>query len=76
MTGNHVRGICMRCGKKTALNALRKEWTGLKVCVDCFDHRHPLDSLRAIPDQQAVRDPSPEPADYELSTNEVTPSSL
>lgn len=76
MTGSHVRGICMRCGYERPLIKLRKEWTGLKVCAECYDVRHPLDSLRGIPDEQAVKDPSPEPADYFLSTNEVTPSSL
>jgi ribosome-binding protein aMBF1 (putative translation factor) len=76
MTGNHVRGICMRCAKKTALNALRKEWTGLKVCSDCYDVRNAQDFVRGVADRQAVKDPSPEPADYFLSTNEVTSSSL
>lgn len=76
MTGTHVRGICMRCGYERPLVSLRKEWTGLKVCSDCFDHRHPQDFLRGVPDRQAVKDPSPEPTDYFLTTNEVTPGDL
>jgi hypothetical protein len=76
VTGNHVRGICQRCGLEYPRNVLRKEWTGLLVCPDDFDRRHPQDFVRGVPDQQAVRDPAPEPTDYFLSTNEVTPGSL
>jgi outer membrane lipoprotein SlyB len=74
MTGNHVRGICQRCGVERPLNSLRKEWNGLKVCDDCFDHRHPQDFVRGVPDQQAVRDPAPEPEDVFVDTNEVSPT--
>jgi len=56
-------GICDRCGFRFKLAALRKEWTGLKVCSGCFDHRNPQDFVRGVPDRQAVRDPRPEPAD-------------
>ena len=76
MTSPHVRGICQRCGLEYPRNALRREWTGLLVCPDDYDRRHPQDFVRGVPDQQAVRDPAPEPQDYFLSTNEVTASSL
>ena len=32
-------GECQRCGFKRRLNEIRKEWTGLRVCGDCFDPR-------------------------------------
>ena len=35
--------ICDRCGFKLKSYQLRKEWTGLMVCDECFDHRHPQD---------------------------------
>lgn len=76
MTSPHVRGICQRCGFERPLISLRREWTGLKVCRECWDPRHPLDFVRGIPDRQAVRDPAPEPTEYSLSVNEVTSSSL
>jgi hypothetical protein len=38
--------------------------------------RNAQDFVRGVADRQAVKDPSPEPADYFLSTNEVTSSSL
>lgn len=32
-----TRNVCMRCGFKKKVAALRKEWTGLRVCNDCWD---------------------------------------
>lgn len=39
-------GLCARCGFKFRLNALKKEWTGLRVCKgagtnDCWDAKPP-----------------------------------
>lgn len=34
-------GICDRCGFRFRLRELRKEWTGLMVCVADFDPRPP-----------------------------------
>jgi hypothetical protein len=32
-------GECPRCGFKVRLPTLRAEWTGLRVCGDCWDPR-------------------------------------
>ena len=57
-------GICDRCGFKFYLNQLRTEWTGLKVCHDCYDPRHPQEAVRAVNDTQGVRPGMrPRPAD-------------
>lgn len=71
-----ANAICDRCGFKMKLHALRKEWTGLKVCSKCWEPRHPQDFVTGVPDFQAVKDPRPEAADHFLTTNEVTPGSL
>lgn len=60
--GKHVRGICDRCGVEYPLIKLRKEWTGLKVCPQCYDPRHPQEYVRGKPDRQAVPEPRPDPA--------------
>lgn len=39
--------ICDRCGFKKFASELRLEWTGFRVCSDCFEHRHPQDFLPA-----------------------------
>lgn len=58
------RGVCDRCGFVYWLNDLRKEWTGLMVCRQCFDVRHPQEFGRAVRDSQGVRpDVRPAPAD-------------
>jgi len=49
---------CQRCGRDYLSNQLRREWTGLRVCTgedtsDCYDPRHPLDSLRGKKDRQS-----------------------
>lgn len=73
---SHVKGVCDRCGFERQLSALKKEWTGLKVCRDCFETRHPQDHVRGVPDNQAVRDPRPEPADVFIGPGDVTADDL
>ena len=34
-------GECRRCGFKRRLSDFRKEWTGQRVCKDCWDARPP-----------------------------------
>lgn len=46
--------ICDRCGFKFKASELKKEWTGLMVCEADFELRHPLDFLKAVPDQISV----------------------
>jgi hypothetical protein len=60
--------ICMRCGFKFKANQLRLEWTNLRVCASCLDHRHPQESVRGHADRQAPPWVSPEPADTFIET--------
>lgn len=39
------KGVCQRCDFKYDLHCLRKEWTGLRVCPECWDKRP--ENLRA-----------------------------
>jgi hypothetical protein len=69
--------ICDRCGFERRNYDTRKEWTGLIVCADeCYETRHPQDSVRGVKDKQKVPSPRPEPTDYFLTDNEVTRDSL
>ncbi len=38
-TCSRVKGECQRCGFVVALQTIRQEWSGLRVCPDCFDPR-------------------------------------
>lgn len=66
----------MRCAAKKHVSELRKEWTGLKVCGDCWEPRHPQDKVRAVPDPQRVPNASPEPADVFVAPTAQTASTL
>ena len=40
---------------------LRKEWTGYKVCIECYEVKHPqLEPKRNVNDSIALRDPRPD----------------
>jgi len=57
-------GICARCEVKVHVSQLRKEWTGLRVCPDCYDPRNPQDFVRGVRDRQMIPGgAAPEPAD-------------
>lgn len=55
-------GVCMRCGFKRRVNQLRKEWTGLRVCDECWDPKPAeLRPPRVTPEGLPVPNASPEP---------------
>lgn len=70
---------CDRCGLWMKSDALRLEWTGLRVCKPCLDHRHPQEFLRGKADRQAPpwSRPQTEGADVTVETGTpVTPDDL
>ena len=68
--------ICDRCGFKYWNTELRREWTGLMVCRDDFETRHPQDFVRGVADRQVVPVSRPEPADVFLAVGDVTADDL
>lgn len=56
------KAVCDRCGFVVAHSRLRKEWTSLLVCPQCFDPR-PADTRppRLRPEGVPIRDARPEP---------------
>lgn len=59
--GIYTQAICDRCGFQFRLNDLRKEWTGYKVCSECYEPKHPqLEPKRDVTEGIAVRDPRPD----------------
>lgn len=59
--------ICDRCGRKRYASQTRAEWTGLIVCHEHWEARHPQDFVRGRSDNQSVPDPRPRPADVFIS---------
>lgn len=68
------KAACMRCGFNFRSTELRLEWTGLRVCHECYDTRHPQDFLEGKADRQAPPWTSPEPAPVDVGT--VNPEDL
>ena len=59
--GKVALGICDQCGFQFFLNQLKKEWTGFKVCQECYEPKHPqLEPKRGINEPIALRDPRPD----------------
>jgi hypothetical protein len=62
-SGKYALAICDRCGFSYQYTALKKEWTGFKVCVECYEPKHPqLMPKRSVSDPQALQEPRPDRA--------------
>jgi NAD-dependent SIR2 family protein deacetylase len=60
-SGKFAIALCDRCGQRYKLNRLIKEWTGFKVCPECYEPKHPqLEPKRSINEPQALQQPRPE----------------
>lgn len=66
--GVHSRAICDRCGFEVPYLELREEWTGFKVCDECFDTKHPqLEPITHASDPQALYQPRPDAPDNNVT---------
>ena len=62
--GKHSLGVCDRCGFAVKYLQLRMEWTGFKVCPECYEPKHPqLEPLPIISDPEALENARPQRAD-------------
>lgn len=71
-SGKHALAICDRCGTTCKLRELKRlvnnnQLTGLKVCGDCWEPDHPLNSppLRTA-DAEALFEPRPDERSADL----------
>jgi hypothetical protein len=69
---------CDRCGFWLKSDKLRLEWTGLRVCSACLDHRHPQEFVRGKADKQvtAWSRPATEGTDVSSDGTMITPDDL
>jgi len=74
-SGDHW-ATCQRCGRVFRSSKLRKEWTGLWVCSEDFESRHPQDFVRSVKDSIAVYPALPEATDEYISRGCVTRSAV
>ena len=40
-SGKYAVAICDRCGFQYKYSQLRKEWTGFRVCAECYEPKSP-----------------------------------
>jgi NAD-dependent SIR2 family protein deacetylase len=60
-TGTFSEAICDRCGQRYKYLDLKKEWTGFKVCPECYEPKAPqLYPLPSISEPQALYEPRPD----------------
>jgi hypothetical protein len=60
-TGKYSLAICDQCGQRFPYSELKKEWTGFKVCQECYEPKHPqLEPKRGINEPIAIYEPRPE----------------
>ena len=58
--GKYSRAICDRCGFDIPYLDLRKEWTGFKVCGECYEPKQPqLTPARNTTDPESLHQPRP-----------------
>ena len=59
--GKYAFGVCDRCGFRVKYLDMKTEWTGFKVCPECFEPKHPqLDPPHHVSDPEALRQARPE----------------
>lgn len=60
--GNKALAECMRCGRRVKYRQLVEDGQvrGLNVCHECYDPKHPQETILGAHDPQALHDPSPE----------------
>lgn len=59
-SGSRAIALCDRCGFQYDLLQLKKEWNGLKTCMECWEVKHPqLDPRYPPTEPQALWEPRP-----------------
>lgn len=61
-TGKHSSAICDRCGFSVPYREIRAEWTGLRVCGECWEKKHPQlePTKKDLSDPKPLRHPRPD----------------
>ena len=68
---------CERCGFEYKASQLKKEWTNLMVCRDCWEPRHPQDFVKGVKDDSSVPWTNQDGTDSTVDTSGwVTPDTV
>ena len=59
-SGKYALALCDRCSFEYKLSELKEEWTGFKVCSECYEPKHPqLEPKPHVSDPEALYKPRP-----------------
>ena len=58
--------LCQRCGEKHYNTQLKLEWTNLRVCGSCFEHRQPQDFVKGVKESTIPWSRKPLEVDVEI----------
>ena len=59
--GKYSYGVCDRCGFRVRYLQMRMEWTGFKVCSECYEPKNPQRNPPVSPtDPESLHQPRPE----------------
>ena len=68
-SGKYAIAICDRCGFRFPYPSLKKEWTGFRVCSECFEPKSPqLEPVPYTADPEALRNPRPDVSTTAMTT--------
>lgn len=75
------KAVCDQCGAEYLSDQLSLQWNNLRTCRgpgthNCWEPRHPQETLRGKRDNQAPAWARPVPPEIELTTNQVQPEDL
>ena len=75
--GPYTKGECMRCGFVYDLRDIRKEWSGARVCPDCWDKKPEILKAPVVrPEGLPKPGAAPETVPYFVAINEITRDDL
>ena len=59
-SGKFAIALCDRCGFQYAFTTLKKEWNGLRTCIECWEPKHPqIQPIFPPTEPQALFEPRP-----------------
>lgn len=80
MDGYYKRGdnyfCCPVCGFKKRVSQGRYRWDKVFVCTDCWEPRHPQETIRPRSDKIKADISVPEPTDVFIEVTDVTVNDL
>jgi hypothetical protein len=68
--------ICDCCLFKFKASELRKQWDNQMVCADCYEERHPQDTIQPRPERNRLTFTRPEKTDTFKTVAEIDTSKL